>query len=186
MAVSRKVWTYGLVLNRRFWEERPAFVTILTPGYGIIEVKLAWIAGKRDALFMQGALEPMALSWFQVTFSRAGAMSEAWEAVDLFDGLRIAQPAAMLQISMLIHETVPLNEPVPELFRFALKMLRVSSPGPSLLAEFTVGLLELMGYGIGELVNNGDTGLGRFITEEPDVVLSVCRGVLRDALGVEL
>ncbi len=174
------------MLSRRYWEERPAFLSILTPRYGIMDdVRLVW--GRKDGSFTtrQGAVEPMALSWFELEMSDGGSMARWWEPVDLFGGVRVARPVDILEMGHLVEQTIPPREPVWGVFRLALKVLRRADAERSypLLAAFASGLLELLGYGIGELLGGGE--LGRFLAEEPWVVLDVCRGIFREVLGVE-
>ena len=188
--VVRELWTYALVLNRRHWQEKPVFATLFTPRLGIVEARLSWSGTKRDALFRQSALEPMALSWFQLSLRASGASSEHWEPVELFSRLRTQQPIALLEISALIQGIIPQNEPLPELFNFALKTLKKGERkilnSPPILVEFTVGFLDLLGYGIEALMGRNKTDLKRLMVEEPETVFSVCHNVLTEALGIEL
>ncbi len=184
---AKRIWTYALVLTREYWEERPAFLLVLTPRYGVLEVKLRWGTQKRLAVFRQAALEPMTLSWLELGFHAGGITAYSWELVESFAELRRKRPEEMLEMGLWIARTVPCEDPVPEIFRHTLMTLKRGDADTTypLLAAFASGFLGLVGCGVEELVGCGGRQLRCFLCEEPETVLSVCRGVLRDALGVE-
>ena len=182
--LRKRVWTYGLVLNRRFWEDRPYVVTTLTPKFGVVDIKLS---GKKRESHNTGALEPMALSWFEAEISPLGTHSHHWELIELFGSRRLASPEEMLKMGTIMEESLPKWEPVPGLFTLALRSLKRGEANRDypMLLRFTVGFLELMGYGIEELVG-GREKMRRRIREDPEGLLAVCTEVLKEALGVTL
>ncbi len=181
--IARRVWTYALVLDRRFWEERPAFLTLLTSRYGIMEARLSWKKGA-SALVNQGALEPMALSWFELLLFAHGPEATLWESVNIFPRLRATRPRDLLQMALLLKETIPPGEPVPPIFRFALKSLVRADDRPrEILPAFVSGLLGILGYGVEELMG-GDSELRRALRDRPQEVMPVCNQVLEEVLGV--
>ncbi len=183
--IARRIWSYSLVLDRRFWEERPAFVTLFTPRYGIVDVRLEWKRrGRKSPVGEQAALEPMALSWFEIILSPYGTEALSWESVRVFPRLRETSPSALLQMAFLIHEAIPPLEPVSSVFGLALKsLLRSELQRYPLLPWFCSGLLRLLGYGIEELVG-GRSELRWMLRDSPQEVMLVCDKVLNEVVGV--